>query len=84
MVPLGSAPPIEDGKGPLKGGGGNVGMKLGGECPEEVGLPRVLDVVCVGMGIEAFSAQYLGGRVGVTLGKSGVPMGAWLASVIPV
>ena len=51
-------------------------MKQRGECPDEEGPPVVLDGVCVGMGIEAFNAQYLGGSVGVTLGESGVPMGA--------
>ena len=84
MVPLGSAPPIKDGKGPLKGGGGSVEMKPGGECPEEVGPPGVLYVICVGMGIEAFGARYPGGSVGVTLGESGVPIGSWLVMVIPV
>jgi hypothetical protein len=59
-------------------------MKPGGECPEEVGPPGVPDVICVGTGIEAFNAWYLGGSVGVTLGESGVPIGSWLAMVIPV
>jgi hypothetical protein len=84
MVPLGSVPPIEDGKGPLKGGRGSVGMKPGGWCPEGVELPGVPDEICVGAGIEAFNAWYPGGSVEVTLGESGVPMGAWLAVVIPV
>jgi hypothetical protein len=50
MVPLGSVPLIEDGKGPLKWGGGSVGMKSGGECPKGVGPPRVSYVTCVGEG----------------------------------
>ena len=50
-------------------------MKLGGECPEEEGPPGVPDGVCIGVGIEAFNARYLGGSVGVTLGESDVPMG---------
>jgi hypothetical protein len=56
MVPLGSVPPIEDGRGPLKGGGGSVRMKPGRWCPEGVELPGVLDEICVGAGIEAFNA----------------------------
>jgi hypothetical protein len=84
MVPLGSVPPIEDGRGPLKGGGGSVRMKLGGWCPEGVQLLGVLDEICVGEGIKALNAWYPGGSVGVTLGESGVSMGAWLAEVIPV
>jgi hypothetical protein len=76
MVPLGLVSPIEDGEGPLKGGRGSVEMKPGGECPKEVGLPRVPDGVCVGTRIEAFNAWYPSGSVGVTLGESGVPTGA--------
>jgi hypothetical protein len=57
MVSLGSVPPIEDGRGPLKGGQGSVGIKPGMRwCPEEVETPRVLDEICVGSGIEAFNA----------------------------
>jgi hypothetical protein len=84
MVPLGSASLIEDGKGPLKGGRGSVEMKPGGDFPKGVGPPGVLDAICVGMTIEAFNAQYLGGSVRVTLGKRSMPMGAWLATVILV
>jgi hypothetical protein len=76
MVPLGSVPPIEDGKGPLKGGGGSVGMKLGGWCLEGVELPGVSEDICAGAGIEAFNTWYLGESVRVTLGESDVPMGA--------
>ena len=76
MVPLGSIPPIEDGEGPMKGGGGSVEMKLGRWCPEGVGPPGVLDGVYVGVRIESFNAWYPGGSVGVTLGESSVPMGA--------
>ena len=57
MVPLGSVPLIEDGRGPLKGGQGSVGIKLGMRwCPEEVETLGVLDEICVGAGIEAFNA----------------------------
>jgi hypothetical protein len=85
MVPLGSVPPIEDGRGPLKGGQGSVGIKQGTRWfPEEVETPGVPDEICVGAGIEAFNARYLGGRVGVNLGKSSVLMGAWLATVVQV
>jgi hypothetical protein len=77
-------PPIVDGRGPLKGGGGSVGMKLGRWCPEGVGPPGVPYVICIGVGIEAFNVWYPGGSVGVTLGESTMPMGAWLAVVIPV
>jgi hypothetical protein len=49
-----------------------------------VGPPGVPDVICVGMGIEAFNAQYPGGSVGVSLGESGVPIGSWLTAIIPV
>jgi hypothetical protein len=49
-------PLIEDGRGPLKGGGRSVGMKPRRWCPEGVGPPGVLDVICVGAGIEAFNA----------------------------
>ena len=76
MVPLRSVPLIKDGRGPLKGGGGSVGMKSGGWCLEGVELPRVPDEICAGARIEAFNARYPGGSVGVTLGESGVPMGA--------
>jgi hypothetical protein len=84
MVPLGSIPPIEDGEVPMKGGGGSVEMKLGRWCPEGVGPPGVPDVICVGVGIEAFNTRYPCGSVGVTLDESGVLMGAWLVVVIPV
>jgi hypothetical protein len=84
MVPLGSAPSIEDGKGTLKGGGGSVRMKLGGKCLEEEGPLGVPYVICVGMRIEAFNAWYPGGSVGVNLGESSVPIGSWLAVVVPV
>ena len=84
MVPLGSVLPIEDGKGPLKGGGRSVGMKLRGWCPEGMELSGVPEEICAGAGIEAFNAWYPGGSVRVTLRKSSVPMGAWLAMVIPV
>ena len=43
---------------------------------EEEGPPGESDGVCVGVGMEAFNARYPGGSVGVTLGVSGVPMGA--------
>jgi hypothetical protein len=57
MVPLGSVPPIEDGRGPLKGGQGSVGMKLGMRwCPEGVEIPGVSDGIYVGETIEAFNA----------------------------
>jgi hypothetical protein len=50
-------PPIEDGRGPLKGGRGSDGIKQGTRwCPEEVEIPRVPDEICVGVGIEAFNA----------------------------
>jgi hypothetical protein len=55
MVPLGSVPLIEDGRGPLKGGGGSVGMKLGRWFPKGVKPPGVPDEICVGAGIEAFN-----------------------------
>ena len=47
-------------------------------------LPGVPNEICVGAGIEAFNSWYLGGSVGVTLDERGVPMGAWIATVIPV
>jgi hypothetical protein len=56
MVPLASVSLIEDGRGPLKGGGGSVGMKLGRWFPEGVEPPGVPDEICVGAGIEAFNA----------------------------
>jgi hypothetical protein len=84
MVPLRSVPPIEDGRGPLKGGGGSIEIKLGRWCPEGVKPPGVPDVICVRTRIEAFNTQYPGGSVGMNLGESGVPMGAWLAVLIPV
>jgi hypothetical protein len=57
MVPLGSVPPIEDGRGPLKGGRGSVRMKPGTRWfPEGVEIPGVPDGICVGEGIEAFNA----------------------------
>ena len=59
-------------------------MKLGGECREEEGPPGVSYGVCIGVGIEAFNVRYPGGSIGVTLGESGVPIGASLAIVIPV
>ena len=68
--------PEEDEEGPPKGNWGSVGIKPGRECPEEEGPPGESDGVCVGVGIEAFNARYLGGSVGVTLVESGVPMGA--------
>ena len=51
-------------------------MNPGGERPEDEGPLGVLDGVCVGVGIEAFNALYLGGSVEMKLGESGVPMGA--------
>jgi hypothetical protein len=57
MVPLGSVPPIEDGRGPLKGGKVSVGMKPGTRwCLEGVETPGFLDDICVEAGIEAFNA----------------------------
>jgi hypothetical protein len=41
-------------------------MNPRGEFPEEEGPLGVPDGVCVGVGIEAFNAQYLGGSVGDT------------------
>jgi hypothetical protein len=84
MVPLGSVPPIEEGRGPLKGGRGSVKMKPGGWCLEGVELLGVSNEIYAEAGIEAFNAWYLGGSVRVNLGESGVPMGAWLVAVIPV
>ena len=85
MVPLGSVFLIEDGRGPLKGGQGSVGMKLGTRwCPKGVETLGVPDVICVRTRIEAFNTQYPSGSVGVNLGESGVPMGAWPAIVILV
>jgi hypothetical protein len=56
MVPLGSMAPIEDGRVPLKVGGGSFGMKPRRWCLEGVELPGFLDAICVGEGIEAFNA----------------------------
>jgi hypothetical protein len=51
-------------------------MNPRGEFPEEEGPPGVPDGVFIGVGIEAFNARYPGGSVRVTLGGSGVLMGA--------
>jgi hypothetical protein len=57
MVPLWSVPLIDDGRGPLKGGRGSVGIKPGTRwCPEGVEMPGVPDEICVGARIEAFNA----------------------------
>jgi hypothetical protein len=56
MVPLVSVPPIENGKGPLKGGGGSIRMKLGRWCQEGVEILGVPNEICVGVVIEAFNA----------------------------
>jgi hypothetical protein len=56
MVPLGSVPLIEDGRGPLKGGRGSVRIKPGMRwCLEGVETPGVPDDICVEAGIEAFN-----------------------------
>jgi hypothetical protein len=57
VVPLGSAPPIRDGRDPLEGGQGSVRIKPGTRlCPEGVEMPGFLDGTWVGMGREAFNA----------------------------
>jgi hypothetical protein len=57
MVPLGLVPPIKDGRDPLKGGHGIVGMKPGTRWfPEGVEMLVVPDGICVGERIETFNA----------------------------
>jgi len=50
----------------------------------EVKTLEALDGNWVGIGIEAFKALYPRGSDGMGLDESGVPIGAWLATIFPV
>jgi hypothetical protein len=52
--------------------------------PGRVKNPEALDGTWVGTRIELFKALYRGGSDEMGLDESGVPMGAWLATVFPV
>jgi hypothetical protein len=48
----------------------------------EVKTPEAQDGTWVGIGIESFKVLYPRGRDYMVLDESGVPMGAWLATII--
>ena len=79
VEPLGLNPHIIGGRDPLERNWDGVGIELEATlCPGRVKTPEIIDGTGVGLGIEAFKALYPIGSDGISLDKSGVPIGDWL------